>query len=137
MSEENVEIVTRGIAAAVARPEPDYSTVNELYSPDHVLVPVGADAGIEGEGTGAEGYRAWREEIQEFLSAEIELQGAIDVGPGKVLAVVITRFEGTTSGAASEQRIWNVVTVRGGRIVRTEAFTDPSKALRVAAGLSE
>ena len=137
MSQENVEIVTRAITAAIARPKPDYPTVNELYATDHVLVPVGAAGGIEGEGTGADGFRAWRKEIEEFLSAELELQGAIDVGPGKVLAVITTRFEGRASGAGAEQRIWNVITVRGGQVVRTEAFTDPVKALRAAAGLSE
>jgi len=101
MSQENVEIVTRAISAAIARPKPDYSTVNELYAPDHVLVPVGAASGIEGEGKGAEGFRAWRREIEEFLSAEL------------------------------------VVTVRGGQVVRTEAFMEPVRALRAAAGLSE
>jgi hypothetical protein len=42
MSQENLEIVERGIRAATASPEPDYNTVNALYSKAHVLVPAGA-----------------------------------------------------------------------------------------------
>jgi ketosteroid isomerase-like protein len=37
---------------------------------------------------------------------------------------------------AAEQRVWNVVTVAGGKIVRTEAYIDPATALE-ALGLSE
>ncbi|MDQ2675878.1 MAG: hypothetical protein M3Y34_03635 [Actinomycetota bacterium] len=137
MSQENVEIVTRAIAAAIARPKPDYATLNELYSPDHVLVPVGAASGVEEEGRGAEGFRIWREGIEEFLAPELELQGAVDIGPGKVLAVITTRFEGKASGAGAEEQIWNVVTVRDGLLVRTEAFTDPRRALLTAAEQSQ
>jgi ketosteroid isomerase-like protein len=135
MSQENLEIVTRAVQAALARPEPDFAAVNELYAPDHVFVPAGADM-LEREARGARGFRAWREETQEFLGAEHDLKGAVDVAPDKVLVVTTTRFEGTASGFASEQRIWNVVTVAGGKITRTEAYTEPAQALE-AAGLRE
>jgi ketosteroid isomerase-like protein len=135
MSQENLELVTRAVQAALARPKPDFTTVNELYAPDHVFVPVGADM-LEREARGAGGFRAWREETQEFLGAEHDIQGAVDVAPDKVLVVTTTRFEGTASGFASEQRVWNLVTVAGGKITRTEAYADPARALE-AAGLSE
>jgi ketosteroid isomerase-like protein len=123
------------MGAALARPEPDFTTVNELYAPDHVLVPAGADM-VEREVRGARGFRAWREETQEFVGAEFDLRGAVDVGPEKVLVVVTIRYKGSASGVASEQRTWNVVTVTGGKITRTEAFVDPRKALE-AVGLEE
>jgi hypothetical protein len=59
MSQENLDIVTRAMGAALARPEPDFTTVNELYALDHVLVPLGADM-VEREFRGVRGFRAWR-----------------------------------------------------------------------------
>jgi ketosteroid isomerase-like protein len=135
MSQENLELVTRAMQAALARPEPDFATVNELYASDHVFVPAGADI-VESEAHGAPGFRAWREETQELLGAEHDIHGAVDVGPDKVLVVTSTRFEGTASGFASEQRMWNVVTVAGGKVTRTEAYANSTEALE-AAGLRE
>jgi ketosteroid isomerase-like protein len=121
--------------AALARPEPDFTIVNELYAPDHVLVPAGADL-IEPKVRGAAGFRAWREDTQELVAAEFDLRGAVDVGPEKVLVVTTVRYKGSASGVASEQRLWNVVTVVGGKIARTEAYRNPREALE-AAGLRE
>jgi ketosteroid isomerase-like protein len=135
MSQENLDIVTRAMRAAFARPEPDFATLNELYAPDHVLVPAGTNM-VEQEVRGAQGFRAWREETQERLGAEFEIRAAIDVGPAKVLVVTTARYEGSRSGVASEERQWNLVSVVGGKIIRTESFRDPKKALE-AAGLSE
>jgi ketosteroid isomerase-like protein len=135
MSQENLDLVTRAMRAALARPEPDFGTVNELYASDHVFVPTGASM-VEGEAQGARGFRAWREETRELLGAEHDLQGAVDVGPDKVLVVTTTRFKGAGSGLASEQRVWNVVSVARGKVTRTEAYADPAEALE-AAGLRE
>src|SRR5512132_3039901 len=133
MSQENLDIVTRAIRAALARPKPDFTTVNELYAPDHVLVPAGADM-VEREVRGARGFRAGHEETQELVGAEFDIRGAVDVGPERVLVVITIRYKRRTSGFASEQRTWNVVTVIGGKITRTEAYVDPRNALQ-AAGL--
>jgi ketosteroid isomerase-like protein len=70
--------------AASSRPEPDLATLNELYAPDHVFVPAGADM-IEEEAHGMRGFLAWREETQKLLGAEHDLRGSVDVGPDKVL----------------------------------------------------
>lgn len=133
MSQQNLDLVTRAFTAANARPKPDYSTMNELFAADHVLVPVGVASGIEQEATGVEGFRAWRRHLEEFLPVELALQGAVDVGPDKVLTVWTARFKGKASEAASDQRLWAVVTVRGGQLIRTEAFGEPEKAVRAAA----
>jgi ketosteroid isomerase-like protein len=140
MSQHNLDLVVRAIRAAIARPKPDYETINELYSADHVLVPAGVETGLENEGRGAEAFREWRRHLDEFVAnAEHELRGAVDIGSDKVLAVTTSRGEGRTSGAPAELRIWNVgnvVTVVGGKVVRTEAYSDSRKALE-AAGLRE
>jgi hypothetical protein len=82
MSQENLDIVTRALRAALARPDPDFATVNELYAPDHVLVPAGVDM-VERELHGARGFRTWREETQELVDADFDIRGAVDVGPEK------------------------------------------------------
>jgi ketosteroid isomerase-like protein len=133
VSQENLEIAKRALAAVTAGPDPDYATVNRLYSRDHVFVPIGVAGGIEEVAEGVEGYQAWSEGLQElFVNARHEVHGAVDVGPDKVLAVSTTHYEARASGVASQQRIWSVMTLRSGSIVRTEAFTDPAKALEAA-----
>ena len=60
----------------------------------------------------------------------------IDAGANKVLLQYRTYVRGTGSGAKVEFRRWCVVTMRKGRTLRNEWFTDRAEALE-AAGLSE
>jgi ketosteroid isomerase-like protein len=136
MSQENLDVAIAGLTAATTLPKPDYETVNRLYSPDHVLVPLPISVGHQFEGRGAEGFKDWREDIQDVLQPEHTLRGAVDVGADKVLAVFITRFTGPTSQVTAEQRTWVAMTVAGGKITRTELYGDPAEALE-AVGLTE
>jgi ketosteroid isomerase-like protein len=136
MSQENLDLVKRAVSAANARPRPDYETVNALYSPDHVLVPVEASKLGGEERVGGEGYRAWLEETGGTMPWEAELEGAVDLGPDKVLTVLSMHFRGASSGIDLEERIWMVQWISEGKITRTEAFLDPAEALE-AAGLRE
>lgn len=129
MSQENLELAERAIRAATARPKPDYETVNALYSEAHELVPAGAASGVEEEGRGVDGYRAWRDGLESAGAIEHVFVSAVDLGPEKVLAVTVARLVGRTSGTPAEQRIWSVVTIRNRKITRTEAFTDARSAL--------
>jgi ketosteroid isomerase-like protein len=131
MSQENVDLVMRAIRAATKQPKPDFETVNALFHPDHVLVSIMAhQLGSEAEAVGASGYKAWVEAQQDVVSFEVELGGAIDVGPDTVIAVTTTRFRGASSGATSGQRVWAVMTVKDGKITRTESYIDPAEALK-------
>jgi ketosteroid isomerase-like protein len=136
MSQENVDLVLRAMRAALKRPNPDFETVNALYHPDHVLIPVEARELGQDEAKGARGYKAWLEQTGDVLSWEGEAGGAVDVAPDTVLAVTTIRAHGVSSGAATEQRSWHVVTVTDGQITRTESYNDPAEALE-AVGLSE
>ena len=137
MSQENVELVMRAIRAAIRQPKADFETMNTLFHPDHVLVSIVADTlGGEGEAVGASGYKAWLEAQQDVISFETELGGAIDVGPDTVIAVMTIRFQGASSGATTDQRVWAIMTVKDGKITRTENYIDPAKALE-AVRLSE
>ena len=126
----------RALSAAVRRPKPDFDTVNALYHPEHVFVPIAASKLGEGEARGASGYRAWLESNEQAMPAETELEGAVDLGPGTVLAVTTLHFHGASSGIDLEQRAWLVVTVADGKLTRTEVFFDPTEAL-AAVGLLE
>ncbi len=136
MSEENIELVDRAIRATLARPRPDFETINQLYHPDHTFVTVMSAKLGEGEVKGARGYKDWIEVNEDTMSWEGKLGGVVDIGPDTVLAVTSNRFRGASSGAETEQRVWLVITVADGKITRTEAFLSPSDALK-AAGLSE
>ena len=133
MSQENLDLVVRALRAATARP-PDFETVNTLYHPDHVFVPIEASAFEGAEAKGARGYQEWLQRSREAVKWEADLKGAIDVGPTTVIAVTANRFVGASSGAASEDRVWMVVTVTEDKITRTEAYLTAARAL-AAAGL--
>src|SRR5215210_3252214 len=116
MSQENLDLVLRAMRAALARPTPDFETVNALFHPDHVLVPIEVGTLGGAEAQGARGYKAWLEQTADTLEWEAEPKGAVDVGPDKVLAVTLNRFRGASSGAETVDRVWNVVTVTEGKL---------------------
>jgi ketosteroid isomerase-like protein len=135
MSEENVEIVRAAIEATMRRPKPDWETMNALFHPDHEFLP--RDVGLVGGGVrGAQGYRDWLSNLSETMEWEVTLAEVTEIDHERVLAVTPTRFRGRQSGAETEQRIAAVVTVREGKVVRTELFQSPEQAGE-AAGLSE
>ena len=109
--------------------------MNALFHPDHEFLP--RDVGLVGGGVrGAQGYREWLTSISETMEWEVTLAGVTEIDHERVLAVMPTKFRGRQSGAETEQRIAAVVTVREGKVVRTELFQSPKQALE-AAGLSE
>ncbi len=133
MSQENVEIVRAAVEATMRRPKPDWETMNALFHPDHEFLP--RDVGLVGGSVrGAQGYREWLTSISETLEWEVKLAEITEIDHERVLAVTPTKFRGRQSGAETEQRIAAVVTVREGKVVRTELFQSPKQALE-AAGL--
>jgi ketosteroid isomerase-like protein len=135
MSQENVEIVRRGFEAAFRTPEPDFATMNALYHPDHELISL-RDA-LEGETHhGARGYRDWQLDTQETLPWETTLEKVTELDDDRVLVVMPTRSRGTSSGVVLDQKLASIVTVRGGKILRTEVYPSTEEALK-AVGLGE
>jgi ketosteroid isomerase-like protein len=137
MSQENVDIVRRGIEAAIRRPEPDFATMNALYHPDHEFISV-VDSTLEGGShRGMSGYREWLLGVEETVQSRSRLEQVTEIDEERVLAIAPTRHEGRSSGVAlDEERMAAVVTVRGGKIIRTEVYPSPEEALE-AAGLVE
>jgi ketosteroid isomerase-like protein len=135
MSQENVEIARAAIEAAQRKPTPDYEAINALFHPDHEFVS--RDVGLEGGSySGAQGYREWLTGASEVVEWESTLAEVTEIDDERVLAVTPTKFRGKQSGAWTEQRNGVVLTVREGKVVRTEVYRSPEEALE-AAGLQE
>ena len=135
MSQANVEIVRKAWEAAWSKP-PDWVLLEALYHPDHVFE---SDYG----GVNNTVYRGARG-FQEFLGDQDETWGAwrhdldalIDAGDEAVVVEARLVATGRTSAVAVDQRYGVVITLSGGKIVRTRAFVGLQEALK-AVGLSE
>ena len=129
MSQENVELVRRGIESVEAfwalLDEDVVWDLGRDPPPDIHGVSVGRDSVIEAS------RRYWGTWDEYSLDAD-EL---IDAG-SSVVVVVHERGRGRGSGAPFDRRWAQVWTFREGRIVRWELFGDKAEALE-AAGLSE
>ena len=136
MSRENVEIVRRALEAAVRKPKPDFATVNSLYDPDHELVtPISR---LEGDTLrGAAGFRTWLTEIgEDWASWEARIDQLTEIDQNRVLVVWWFIASTRRSGVPIEQQNAFVVTVRNGKVVRSDNYSSPEEALE-AVGLRE
>ena len=129
MSRDNIGLVLRATEAVYRRPKPDFETINELFWPDHVLVSAWTTAFGEPEATGASGFRSWFRETERSMPWTGRIDGCVDLGDDEVLLVATLEVAGATSGIGGELRIWCIHTVREGKIVRTETYTNPREAI--------
>jgi ketosteroid isomerase-like protein len=74
----------------------------------------------------------WFRDISDVMPMRYDDSGAIDCGPGRAIGVLNTHYRSATGGVGSVQRMWIVFTVKDGRVVRSEAYTDPNAALDAA-----
>jgi ketosteroid isomerase-like protein len=132
MSQEDVDLVVRALEAVARRPRPDFETINQLFHPDHVLVPIEATKLGGSEVEGASGYKRWLESVANITPWEMEVVSAVATGPSTVLVTITLRFRGAASGAELDQATWLVVTVEDGRLRRTETHFDEAEALEAA-----
>jgi ketosteroid isomerase-like protein len=138
MSEENVEIAQAAIEAVLRMPKPDYEAMNALFHPNHEFLSY-LEGALEGGSRNHRGARGWREyqtSLAETFEWEMTLEEVTEIDHQRVLAVLPTKIRGRQSGAATEQRLAAVVTVRKRKVVRSEVYGSPEKALE-AAGLEE
>jgi ketosteroid isomerase-like protein len=130
MSQENVEIVRRGMEAFARG---DLSQALEVMS-DDLETWRGIDRDITWHGK--DGYLAltaeWAEGFADWTATAEEF---IDAGDLVVVRVHQTG-RGEASGVPVEGDFWFVNTLQGGKIVRLEMYASKDEALE-AAGLSE
>jgi ketosteroid isomerase-like protein len=127
-----VEIARRALEAATLKPKPDWPTTNALYHPDHELVAVMGETH-----SGAEGYRDWMQVMDETSDSwEVRVEEATAIDDDRVLLVWSGTIRSRQSHAAASQRSAALMTIRDGKVLRTEIHPSPERALE-AAGLSE
>ncbi len=133
MSQENVEVVRRAIAAFI---EGDYERLIELSDPQ-VEYDVSRTSPESRVVRGPEEVLAVLEEWVETWDAhQVELVELIDAGDERVVAVIQERGKLKGSDAWVEHPRGVVYTVRDQRVVRYEEHEDRARALE-AAGLRE
>jgi AhpD family alkylhydroperoxidase len=132
MSQENVEVVRRVADEAQERPE-------ALWESLHDDVELEASAfGIPGLTTfhGPDGVREFiRQWVGAFEEWGYEAEEFIDAGDSVVVRVH-QWVRGKGSGAAVENRFWQVWTFREGKVIHWTYYLEKARALE-AAGLSE
>jgi ketosteroid isomerase-like protein len=134
MSEENVELIRRSYAA-FNRGDIDDIVAN-VGSGLRVCPPAGVIPGVMGVYRGPEGFKQWSGAFWgEFDDARIEVHEFVDAGD-QVLATLTVRGRGKQSGAESRWTLWELWTVRDGKLVHGQAITSRDEALE-AAGLPE
>ena len=125
-----MEIVRRWVLAWFNPVDPGPTNMSDL-DPDMVWNPVD-----EAASQGHDGVRAalarWEGEWDEYEATADEF---VDMGD-RVVATLHFHGRGRGSGVETDARFYEVYTVRDGKIVRMDEFTERSEALE-AAGLSE
>ena len=128
MSQENVEIMQRGIEA-YARRDLDVAFANT--HPEVTYNPF-EEAPCKGVAAFLAYLARWESAWDEY---EIEAEGYIDAGES-VLVTMHFRGRGKASGIEMEGRSYQLYALRDGKIVSMDEFLDRRQALE-AAGLSE
>ncbi len=135
MSQENVEIVRRLVAAFNSR---DLSALAELCHPEFEFVSVltAVDAG----GATYRGKEAWASYLADmddtWAEWQVEDVRVFDPGDDRVAAVFRLVGKGRHSGVPVERTIGIVYRIREGKLWRGRSYLDPSEALK-AVGLAE
>jgi ketosteroid isomerase-like protein len=132
MSQENVETVRRALSAL---DEGNFDEAVADVAPDVEYVTSGTIPGLGGTFRGPEGVKRFSRWIRdEFDDARLQVQEIIDVGD-RVMVSLIASGRGKQSGVEASWNIWQVWTLRGGKVVSGEGFVSREDALQ-AAGLT-
>ena len=125
MSQENVEVVVKFLRVVDVDEALTYADPGIVWNPIEELPTQGHDA-----------VRAslahWKAEWDDYKVMPEEF---VDMGD-RVVATVRLRGRGRGSGVEIDARFYDVYTLRDGKIVRMDQFTERSEALE-AVGLSE
>ena len=117
MSEETVEIVRRFLIA-------DVDEAMTFADPDIVWNPI-EELPTQGHDAVRASLARWKAEWDDY---EVLPEEFVDRGD-RVLATVRVRGRGRGSGVAIDARFYDLYTLRDGKIVRMDQFTERSQAL--------
>jgi len=137
---ESVDVVRRAVEAmtrAQARRsrdgsfrERDLAEALAVLGPDHELVPYMTR--IEGMSfRGAVGYRRWIEWLDDaWESYEVRPEELTEIDDDRVLVAYRFRARSRLQGIPIDEQLAWVMTVRDGKLARTEAYASVSEALK-------
>jgi ketosteroid isomerase-like protein len=128
MSEENVEIVRE---AWDAYSRGDYDRLEGIHDP-HIVVVTLEDGVVYGNDAVLANYKRWNEAWEEAETTIEEVTGQGD----RVLVAARFHGRGRASGAEVESRLYEVYTLRDGKVLRIDEYEHRAEALE-AAGLRE
>jgi ketosteroid isomerase-like protein len=127
MSQANVEMLRRALEAAAADPEALFSILDEQVEWDYV--------GAFPETVTYHGPEAVREFFREWSSAfddfGFEAEEILDAGDS-VLVLLHQWGNGKETGARVENRVWQLFTMRDGKIVHCRGYDTKDEALEAA-----
>jgi ketosteroid isomerase-like protein len=136
MTQENVELLHRTFSAYnaafltgdttaflnCADPEVEWHTATEVLDPIY---------------RGREGLRHWMTEFFESWDAlRVEPEEFLHAGPDRMLVALRLKGRGKGSGVDTDMLLYELMTIRDGRLVQRLSFRNRAEALE-AAGLSE
>jgi ketosteroid isomerase-like protein len=125
MSQGNVEIV-RELWDAYSRG--DFDRVLALSDPYVVLVSL-EEGPLYGPDAVRANYARWMEAWEEQPETTVE---EVTGNGDHVFVIACFQGRGRGSGVRVEQRLYEVYTLRNGRILRVDEFSDRAEALKVA-----
>jgi ketosteroid isomerase-like protein len=131
MSQENVEILLRAVAAINAREVPE-----DVLAPDFRIENV-STAVTDRTYHGAEGARQWMSDFFDVLDEGARHEAEpIAVGDDYVVSKLRIVGVGSSSGAPVDMRWYGVMWIRNGKLTRAVGYATRREALE-AVGLSE
>jgi ketosteroid isomerase-like protein len=135
MSEENVEVVRRGLRATDRGLAALNAYFDEVVDPGVEFRAVGHLPDASGSVRGLDGVKKWYARLFESFDYHVEEEELIDIGDAVVLVARQTA-RGSGSGIEVSNRIVVLFRFTEGKIISTDAYRTKTEALE-AAGLSE
>ncbi len=102
------------------------------HLPTRCEADISALDAFEGEKhRGARGNRDWLLNTEGTIETESRLEQITEIDKDRVLAIIPTSVRGKLSGVALKEERWaSIVTVRGGKIIRSEVYRSSDEALK-------
>jgi ketosteroid isomerase-like protein len=126
MSQENVEIVRRAFAYEVYGVG-DRAVAEAIFDPEVVMNPT-EEAPTCGLDTIRDNFERWKDAWEEL---EVTTEEVIEVGE-RVLVTAHHRGRGRGSGVEVDTRLYSLYTLRDGKVIRADEYTDRNEALEAA-----
>jgi ketosteroid isomerase-like protein len=129
VSDENVELARRGIAAINRINEGGLEALGELIDSDFELTTPASLATEPGTYIGLEGLRRYFDSFYEAMDrVSLEIREIHDYGD-RVLTELTLRARGRSTGIEAEQAAVMLWRMRDGRVTRCEVFPELEQAL--------